>query len=201
MRDEKKQQIRKLLKDKLGLSNVNDLVLCDCNYNGGMFGCINYDESMAGGDGRMVNATKHDWQNMGGSNMNGQQSGTIGAALGGCGARREHAGAAMSAGQNYLGCCAAALRDKDDMKMTKSQTALAAYFNKFKAENLDYFNELTAIKFSDLFKFRGLLGSGSYGVVIIVQDMYTKPQTTDEQSLSDETTALKIINKQRLSSE
>lgn len=44
MRDEKKLQIRKLLKDKLGLSNVNDLVLCDSSYNGGMFGCINYDE-------------------------------------------------------------------------------------------------------------------------------------------------------------
>lgn len=174
MRDEKKLQIRKLLKDKLGLSNVNDLVLCDSSYNGGMFGCINYDEQMAGGNGQMSNA-KHDWQNVDGSNLNGQQSGTIGAALGGCGARREHAGTAMSAGQNYLGCCAVALRNRDDTKMTKNQTALAAYFNKFKAENLDYFNELTAIKFSDLFKFRGLLGSGSYGVVIVVQDMYTKP--------------------------
>ena len=44
IRDEKKHQIRKLLKDKLGLSNINDLVLCDRNYNGGMFGCISYDE-------------------------------------------------------------------------------------------------------------------------------------------------------------
>jgi len=38
----------------------------------------------------------------------------------------------------------------------------------------EYFtkNGITQIKFSDLFKFRGLLGSGSYGVVMVIQDKY-----------------------------
>ena len=39
-REEKRNQIKKLIKDKLNLSNINDLILCNVNYNGGMFGCI-----------------------------------------------------------------------------------------------------------------------------------------------------------------
>ena len=32
--------INKILKDKLLIPNINDLVLCDENYNNGLFGCI-----------------------------------------------------------------------------------------------------------------------------------------------------------------
>ena len=39
-----------------------------------------------------------------------------------------------------------------------------------RTENPDYFKDKSIIKFADLFKFRGLLGQGSYGVVMIVQD-------------------------------
>ena len=39
-REEKRNQIKKLIKDKLNLSNINDHILCNVNYNGGMFGCI-----------------------------------------------------------------------------------------------------------------------------------------------------------------
>jgi hypothetical protein len=39
-REEKRNYIKKVIKDKLFLSNINDLVLCDEQYNGGMFGCI-----------------------------------------------------------------------------------------------------------------------------------------------------------------
>ena len=35
--------MRKLLKEKLNLSNINELVLCERRYNGGMFGCIRGD--------------------------------------------------------------------------------------------------------------------------------------------------------------
>jgi hypothetical protein len=47
---------------------------------------------------------------------------------------------------------------------------LHEYFMKIRNDNPDYFKEKSNIKFSDLFKFRGLLGQGSYGIVIIVQD-------------------------------
>lgn len=49
------------------------------------------------------------------------------------------------------------------------------------------------IKFNDLFKFRGLLGHGSYGVVITVQDKFSEDNAP--------TTALKIISKQKLYNE
>lgn len=115
--------------------------------------------------GQTSNASNHDWQNMAQSNINADQSGTIGSVLGG--GRRDHPNSVINQNSNFLGQCAVVVR-KDDNQMTQSQSALADYFNLFKKENLDYFNELTNIKFSDLFKFRGLLGSGSYGVVITV---------------------------------
>ena len=40
LKDEKKLHLRKIIKDKIGMSNINDLVLCDKNFNGGMFGCL-----------------------------------------------------------------------------------------------------------------------------------------------------------------
>ena len=53
--------------------------------------------------------------------------------------------------------------------LTESQKSLIKYFDDLNHEG-NYFknNGITQVKFSDLFKFRGLLGSGSYGVVMIV---------------------------------
>jgi hypothetical protein len=107
----------------------------------------------------------------------------------------------MSANEDYLGECAEALGSKDGSTMTESQRSLVAYFGHLKRESPDCFGESSRVKFSDLFKFRGLLGSGSYGVVMIVQDKFTKFQSFDQENLSEETTALKIISKQRLSSD
>ncbi|MFN9903394.1 MAG: hypothetical protein ACK55Z_32400 [bacterium] len=67
---------------------------------------------------------------------------------------------------NYLGL--SAIQNKNEM--TEYQNALHDYFMKIRIENPDYFNDKSNIKFFDLFKFRGLLGQGSYGVVMIVQD-------------------------------
>ena len=39
-KDEKKNHIKKLIKDKLNLSNINDMVLCDRSFNNGMFGFL-----------------------------------------------------------------------------------------------------------------------------------------------------------------
>jgi len=36
------------------LSNINDLVLCDRRYNGGMFGCISRHGEASGGDGAII---------------------------------------------------------------------------------------------------------------------------------------------------
>lgn len=38
-KDEKKIAIRKVIKEKLALQNIGDLVLCDVSYNYGLFGC------------------------------------------------------------------------------------------------------------------------------------------------------------------
>jgi len=52
------------------------------------------------------------------------------------------------------------------------------------------FSEIREVKFSDLFKFRGVLGQGSYGLVVSVFDKFIDHEET--------TSALKIISKQRL---
>ena len=39
-KDEKRNQIKKIIKDKLNYSNINELVLCDKSFNNGMFGCL-----------------------------------------------------------------------------------------------------------------------------------------------------------------
>ena len=67
---------------------------------------------------------------------------------------------------NFLGL--SAIQNKKEM--TVYQNALNEYFMKIRNENPNYFKEKTNIKFSELFKFRGVLGQGSYGVVMIVQD-------------------------------
>lgn len=38
-KEEKRQAIRRILKDKLGLSSVTDISVMRRRYNGGMFGC------------------------------------------------------------------------------------------------------------------------------------------------------------------
>ena len=43
-------------------------------------------------------------------------------------------------------------------------------------QNPEHFKGQSHIKFSDLFRFRGLLGQGSYGVVMIVQDKVLSQQ-------------------------
>ena len=35
--------MKRVIKEKLFLSNINELVLCDIDYNYGLFGCINDD--------------------------------------------------------------------------------------------------------------------------------------------------------------
>jgi hypothetical protein len=67
---------------------------------------------------------------------------------------------------NFLGL--SAIQNKNEM--TEYQNALHQYFMQIRTENPDYFKDKSIIKFADLFKFRGLLGQGSYGVVMIVQD-------------------------------
>ena len=39
-RHSKQKHLRRILKERLALSNINDLVLCQHDYNLGMFGCI-----------------------------------------------------------------------------------------------------------------------------------------------------------------
>ncbi len=82
--------------------------------------------------------------------------------------------------------------------MTVYQNALNEYFMKIRNENPNYFKEKTNIKFSELFKFRGVLGQGSYGVVMIVQDklqLLQKNQNSCQDLGEEETYAIKIINK------
>ena len=82
--------------------------------------------------------------------------------------------------------------------MTVYQNALNEYFMKIRNENPNYFKEKTNIKFSELFKFRGVLGQGSYGVVMIVQDklqLLKKNQNSCQDLGEEETYAIKIINK------
>ena len=71
-----------MLKDKLGVSNINELVLCNRNYNGGMFGCIEAStQALKTPDSQeafmnMLNESSC-------SNLqNAHASGTLGAALG-----------------------------------------------------------------------------------------------------------------------
>jgi hypothetical protein len=39
-REAKRNSIKKIIKEKLFLSNINDMILCDESYNNGLFGCI-----------------------------------------------------------------------------------------------------------------------------------------------------------------
>ena len=41
IKEEKRIQIKRLLKEKLGTTSISDLLLLDVRYNGGMFGCTN----------------------------------------------------------------------------------------------------------------------------------------------------------------
>jgi hypothetical protein len=39
-REAKRNSMKKIIKEKLFLSNINDMILCDESYNNGLFGCI-----------------------------------------------------------------------------------------------------------------------------------------------------------------
>jgi anti-sigma regulatory factor (Ser/Thr protein kinase) len=53
--------------------------------------------------------------------------------------------------------------------MTQAQKDIADYFKMLIEDHgSDYFEKQQEICFSELFKFKGLLGQGSYGVVIVV---------------------------------
>ena len=52
--------------------------------------------------------------------------------------------------------------------MTKQQILLQEYFDLLRKDCDNDFSELSRIKFSELFRFKGLLGQGSYGVVMLV---------------------------------
>lgn len=56
---------------------------------------------------------------------------------------------------------------------------------------------MDTIKFSDIFKFKGLLGQGTFGVVMMVEDKIfdRSPTPIDGDDSIKETYALKIINK------
>ena len=43
-REDKRNMIKRVIKDKRSLSNINDLVLCDVDYNYGLFGCISTEQ-------------------------------------------------------------------------------------------------------------------------------------------------------------
>lgn len=43
-REDKRNLMKKFIKSKLSLSNINDLVLCDREYNYGLFGCMSNDQ-------------------------------------------------------------------------------------------------------------------------------------------------------------
>lgn len=166
-----------MIKDKLFLSNINDLVLCDVDYNYGLFGCINDDQEMlfpgiSCAPGLAANAHKDENQLL------------IGQALKSFGESSNmpdviHSNgplcflAAMSQdndsgnyGYNLLGYCGV----KKQKDMTEYQRRLTEYFEQVRASSPDHFKGQTKIRFSEIFRFRGLLGQGSYGVVMIVQD-------------------------------
>ena len=139
---------------------------------------------------------------MGESTQNPQESGTIGAALGITLSEAKHLGNTHSDLTNnnevsFLGKCALEMVNDgaESIKMTGSQTALICHFNHLRNNNPGFLSDSTRIKFSDLFKFRGLLGQGQYGMVIVVQDKF---DCNVNQNCNPDTTALKIINKQRL---
>ena len=71
---------------------------------------------------------------------------------------------------SFFGKCALEIdpNPSEDIKMTESQTALICHFNHLRNTDPSFLSETTKIKFSDLFKFRGLLGQGQYGMVIVV---------------------------------
>ena len=81
LKEDKKNHIKRIFKDKLGLSNINELVILVKSYNGGMFGCTQNQDQTASGPS-ITNNNNLIFGGMGESTHNPQESGTIGAALG-----------------------------------------------------------------------------------------------------------------------
>lgn len=61
-------------------------------------------------------------------------------------------------------------------------------------------DDTDSIRFGDIFRFKGLLGQGTFGVVMMVQDKIfdRSPTPLDGDDSKRETYALKIINKRVL---
>lgn len=81
MKEEKKNAIRRAIKEKLGITNINELVLMTRSYNGGMFGCTT-DSPSTSQQGYSNSNTNMLFGNINNSHLNPCESGTIGAALG-----------------------------------------------------------------------------------------------------------------------
>ena len=81
VKDEKKNAIKRSIKEKLGVNNINDLVLMTRTYNGGMFGCTT-DTPSTSQQGFTHGNSNMLFGNINNSHMNPCESGTIGAALG-----------------------------------------------------------------------------------------------------------------------
>ena len=168
---------KQFIKSKLNLSNINDLVLCEREYNDGLFGCMSNDQdkflglTLAPG---VESGKKHKDAHLEigqalnsfdeSSNMQGviSANGPLGFLVG---MNQDEESGSLGA-HNLLGYCA--IKDKKDM--TEYQRRLTDYFEQVRNANPAHFKGQNKIHFSEIFRFRGILGQGSYGVVMIVQD-------------------------------
>jgi len=102
---------------------------------------------------------------------------------------QQNVGGSSGTNESGLGSCAS-------KEMTKKQIEFANYIDGIKDSEDEDFSERQTIKFGELFKLRGMLGQGTYGVVVMVQDRLL---LVNEDKV--ETYALKIINKAVLHAE
>ena len=54
--------------------------------------------------------------------------------------------------------------------MTEYQERLVEHFRAVRQENVRTFTDRNEVLFSDIFRFRGILGQGQFGIVILVED-------------------------------
>ena len=155
--------MRRIIKERLALSNINDLVLCDSQYNLGLFGCI-IDEQEA----ETFQHDRHMFTSIFEDTTEAIE------------ARELFFRQKLDQfGSNLVGKCAEPVE-----KRTAYQSSLLEGIK----EQDSRFHERNEVLFNELFRFRGILGQGSFGIVICVEDKF-KP---------GETYALKIINKNAL---
>ena len=112
---------------------------------------------------------------IGESSSNPQESGTLDAALG-IGSSNFNTNATYDLGLNgeqcFYGKCAVEVLINLNLKMTESQKSLVEHFNHLNNINPGFLEDQDRTKLADLFKFRGLLGQGSFGVVLAVEDKF-----------------------------